>query len=241
MQKNVRRGKPVYLTCKRMLDGSLLQVSMWTLGLFAIVCNGVAFCLRYSDTNSNKVQTLLILHLALSDFLMGVSMIILAAADAYYSDYFPSFSTTWRAGVLCKLTGILSVLSSEVSVFMITLISFDRFQGVKYPFSIHRLTPTSAKVCLTVIWFIGLTISISPVILSGTYPDILEVSDVCVGVPIVKRPISVTSSNSVGILSNDVQVSSRVDRNFLQVYMRLYLLLHTKRKVHFLYTWSLKS
>ena len=193
---------------QKMLDDGLLQISMWTLGLFAIVCNGVVFCLRCLDTNSNKVQTLLILHLALSDFLMGVNMIILAAADAYFRDYFPSFSTTWRAGILCKLASILSVLSSEVSVILITLISFDRFQGVRYPFSIHRLTPTSAKVCLTVIWLIGLTISITPVILSDTYPDILEVSEVCIGIPIVKRPISAVNSSLVNILTTDVHVTS---------------------------------
>ena len=213
----------VYLTCKRMLDGSLLQISMWTLGFFAIICNAVVFVLRCLETRSIRVQTLLILSLALSDFLMGVNMIILAAADAYYQDYFPSFSNTWRAGILCKLASILSVLSSEVSVFLITLISFDRFLGVKYPFSIFRLTPTSAKVCLAVIWLFGLTISITPVVLSGIYSDILEVSEVCVGVPIVKRPISVTKSNLVEIVTNDVQVaSSLVVNNVKGIYEQVF-------------------
>ena len=122
---------------------------------------------------------------------------------------------------------------------MITLISFDRFQGVRYPFSIHRLTPTSVKVCLTVIWFIGLTISITPVILSGTYPDILEISEVCVGVPIVRRPISVTSSNSVEIVSNDVQVTAQVDIDFLTgIYDTVFVITYKEKGTFSIYVVS---
>ena len=198
--------RPVYLTCRRLLDGTLLQMCMWSLGLFISALNILVFCVRCLRNQSRKIQELLILHLSLSDFLMGVNMLILAAADVIYGDYFPSYSDQWRNGPICKVASALSILSSELSVFFITIISFDRFQGVKYPFSSKRLRPKSAKICITVIWCFGLILSVVPTAFSGVFPDVYEVSEVCVGIPIVKRPVALANDSSVGILVNDTKI-----------------------------------
>ena len=65
---------------------------MWTLGVSAVVCNGVVFYIRWSETKSSIVQSLLISHLSLSDGLMGVNMLLLASAEAYYAYFSPSFA-----------------------------------------------------------------------------------------------------------------------------------------------------
>ena len=199
-------AKPVYLTCRRILNETLLQISMWSLGLFTIVFNMLVFFIRCLRNQSSKIQRLLISHLSLSDFLMGVNMLLLAAADVIYSDFFPSYSNQWRNGPFCKVASILSILSSELSVFLITLISFDRFQGIKYPFSNKRLRPKSAKICLTLIWCVGLILSVVPTALSDLFPDVYEVSEVCVGIPIVKRPNAVSNDSFVEILVNETDI-----------------------------------
>ena len=80
--------RPDYLTCKRMLQSVFLRISVWVLGISAFICNAIAHYVRTHRRQGNKVQTLLISHLALSDLLMGVNMLILASADAYYGEYF---------------------------------------------------------------------------------------------------------------------------------------------------------
>ena len=133
-------------------------------------------------------------------------MLLLTAADVIYGDYFPSYSDQWRNGPICKVASILSILSSELSVFFITLISFDRFQGVKYPFSSNRLRLKSAKICIAVIWCVGLILSVIPSTLSRVFPNVYEVSEVCVGIPIVKRPVPLANDSSVGILLNETKI-----------------------------------
>ena len=179
---------------------------MWSLGLFTLVFNILVSCIRCLRNQSSKIQELLILHLSLSDFLMGVNMLLLAAADVFYGDYFPSYSDQWRNGLVCKVASVLSILSSELSVFFITLISFDRFQGVKYPFSSKRLRPKSARICIAVIWCVGLILSVVPTALSGVFPDVYEVSEVCVGIPIVKRPVPLPTDSFVAILVNETKI-----------------------------------
>ena len=202
--------KPVYLTCRRMLDNIGLRLSMWILGLFAVFWNAFVFFLRCSDTKSNKVQTILILNLSLSDFLMGVSMVVLASADAFYAEFFPSFSEQWRNGPLCKLVSILSLLSSEASVFFIVIISFDRFQGANNPFSTRRLRPHHAKFVCATIWLIWIVISVIPLALSSIserFVNTYEVSEVCAGIPIVKRPVDVKKTESILINQPELRVT----------------------------------
>ena len=234
------KPKPVYLTCRRILNGTLLQMSMWGLGLFTSLFNILVFCIRYLQRNkSSKVQGLLISHLSLSDFLMGVNLLLLAAADVIFGDYFPSYSDQWRNGPVCKVAGILSILSSEVSVFFITLISFDRFQGVKYPFSSNRLRPKSAKVCIGVIWCFGLILSVVPNALSVLFPDVYEVSEVCVGIPIVKRPVLVSNDSFVALLVNETDIGYEYEfvNNLENLYYN-YIIKHTENLILSRYTFS---
>ena len=198
-------SRPVYLTCKRMLDKFLLRMSMWVLGLSALLFNLLVFCFRCVEKDGGKVQKFLISNLSLSDLLMGVSMVLLAGADAYFGVYFPSYASSWRSGTLCKLAGVLSVLSSEASVFFITLISFDRFLAVKYTFSSRRLGSTSVKVCVSILWFVSGILSVIPTLLSSVYPNVYEVSEVCVGIPLVKRPLQTLFNSSVQVDTTDFE------------------------------------
>ena len=86
------------------------------------------------------------------------------------------------------------------------MISFDRFQGIKYPFSSKRLRPKSTKICLTLIWCVGLILSVVPTALSDLFPDVYELSEVCVGIPIVKRPNAVSNDSFVEILVNETDI-----------------------------------
>ena len=206
-------SRPVYLTCKRMLDKLLLRISMWLLGMSAVVFNLFVFCYQCVEKKASKVQKFLISNLSLSDLLMGVSMVLLASADAYFGVYFPSYANSWRLGPLCKLVGILSILSSEASVFFITLISIDRYLAVKNTFSSRRLGSTSVRVCVGMVWFVAGISSVVPTLLFSVYPNFYEVSEVCVGIPLVKRPIKTLLNSSV-----QIQTTFEFDYHFASVF-----------------------
>ena len=198
--------QPEYLTCKRMLQNVFLRISVFVLGLSAIVCNVFAIYARISNRQTNKVQTLLITQLSLSDLIMGISMLLLAFGDVYYAEYFPYYSHAWRNGFVCKLTGALSMLSSEGSVCFVALISIDRFMGVKYPFSGRRLGTKSTRVCIGLIWLFSIFISVIPFILVDHHEGVFSVSEVCIGIPIVRRNVSTfeTETTAIPIVSVDI-------------------------------------
>ena len=181
--------KSSFLTCNRLLHYRILRIGIWAICILAIVANIMVHFFGCKDEHViNKVQFLFIRNLSVSDFLMGVYLIILLSVDMYYTDYFPSHSDSWRNGTLCKIAGFLSVLSSEASVLFITLISIDRFLKVKYPLFGRRLGTKVARVLVCSIWLVALGISIISVVLSSLgNSDIYAASEVCVGLPLSRH------------------------------------------------------
>ena len=184
--------RQVYLTCKRMLSNGFLRVSMWSIGITALIFN-LAVVYSRLITQSIAGQNILISSLALSDFVMGLDMVILATVDVYYSYDFPSFSNVWRTSVLCKTAAALSILSSEASVFFVVLISFDRYLGITYPFSDHvGLGTTRTWISVSLCWLTSITLSVLPLAIQQYIPDIIELSEVCIGIPILRKSVTTT-------------------------------------------------
>ena len=211
------KPRPEYLTCNRMLGDVVLRISVWVLGLSAFICNIIAFCVRSRKQQAKiKVQTLLISYLALSDLLMGVNMLILAIADVYYGQYFPSYVHKWRHGFACKLAGVLSIFSSEGSVFFITLISIDRMLRIKYPFGGHRLEIKSARIFVTLAWLMALLISVIPISLTSDKGKVYSISEVCIGIPIVRRHLTTFTEKSTEIKTITFSSNPEFRYNFLE-------------------------
>ena len=217
-----------FISCKRLLPYSVLRVVVWIVGIATIAGNLYVLYSRCGQFTSTRgyVQFFLITNLSMSDLLMGIYMIILISADLRFTEYFPSHSESWRQSILCKLAGALSLLSSEASVFFITLISIDRFMGVKFPFSNMRLRKTSAKFVVTMMWCVSLMISITSVLIPIFQPSLYDVSEVCVGLPISRKNIFVTNTIPVvlnaSLFEDDLVLGSAKESVFLGTESSMY-------------------
>ena len=195
-----------YLSCDRLLSDRVLVVMMWLIGLNALVGNLFVLVWRKKNTRKSKFQDMLLSNLALSDFLMGVYMIAIASADIYYGDNFPILAESWRSGVTCRISGAISIISSEASVFFVTLISIDRFIGIKYPMSTKKL---GRKLTMTIIvstWILSMALGIVPSALAAGEKrfKFYDISHVCIGLP-----LALTKSYSTTDFINEVNIPSR--------------------------------
>ena len=178
-------GKSQYLTCGRLLGNSVQRIFMWNFGLFTIFCNCGVFFYKIRNKEGNKVQRLFISSLSLSDLLMGIYMVMIASADTYYKNYFPS--EAWRVSIPCKIAGVLSFLSSETSVFFVTLITIDRLMGIRFTFSKYRIGSTMSKMLVFISWAITLVLAVSATYITAINPDLYDVSEVCTGLPLSRK------------------------------------------------------
>ena len=163
---------------------------MWILGISAITGNGYVLFQRLkpghpATSNNIRVQSIMIGHLALADSLMGIYMVMIASADVYFRDRYAFFAEQWQTSYMCKIAGFLSVISSESSVFFMTVISLDRFLNIMFPFQRIILRPKSAQTSACIVWLITFTIAFTPVVARGYFDNAFYGrSTVCLALPL---------------------------------------------------------
>ena len=176
-----------YLICDRLLSLTTLTIFIWIIGCSAMFGNlFVVWWKRFSQKAENRVQSLLLSNLAMSDLQMGIYMIIIASADAYYGQYFPMYAENWRSSVLCRIAGTLAITSSEASVLFVTFISIDRFITIQFPYSIRKLRVKSTRWISALVWAFSLTLGLTASFLAGRNSDFYDISHVCIGLPLAQ-------------------------------------------------------
>ncbi len=117
-------------------------------------------------------------------------MIFIASADLYYRDVYVYFAEQWQRSFACKFAGFMSVLSSEASLFFLTVISVDRYLCIVYPMSQIRLRKKSAIIVAIIIWLLAFILSILPIIGVDLFGDAFYGrSSVCLALPLTtQRP-----------------------------------------------------
>ncbi len=145
------------------MKNKAVQVCVWILGLSALLGNLFVILMRVFVKEDNKVHSFLLTNLAMSDILMGVYLLIVAVKDVQWQGEYFKHDIDWRTGFMCAFTGVLSMVSSEVSVLMLTLITTDRFICIVFPFKARGMNRTLASYIIVVgIWFFGILISTIP-------------------------------------------------------------------------------
>ncbi|XP_041461097.1 G-protein coupled receptor GRL101-like isoform X1 [Lytechinus variegatus] len=217
---NLREPSEPLFTCRMtFLHNSAIKIFTWFLAFASLFGNVYVFVSRITTKHTNSVaqiQSIFIANLAISDFLMGVYLLILAIADAHIGEtyFWEGLAQDWRRSPMCRFAGFLSFLSSETSVFLIVLISVDRFICIVFTFSKRRLTVFSARVCTGVIWVVSIILSVVSVLLAVLDPDSYDLSDVCVGLPLIRKNVNLQSTvdpdtlNSIGIEVNKIVAAS---------------------------------
>ncbi|XP_071499934.1 uncharacterized protein [Diadema antillarum] len=188
----VEPAHPLF-TCRRtFLQNVTIKIFIWILSISALIGNACVIIMRMRSKPSTTVavvQSILISNLAVSDFLMGVYMLILAIMDVVIGEtyFWEGRADEWRASVTCQIAGFISFLSSEASVFLVTLISIDRFICIVFPFSERRLGVGLARVVVAIIWLASILLGMVSVLVYYLNPDAYSLSDVCVGLPLIRK------------------------------------------------------
>jgi len=153
-----------FSSCDDLMKNQALRVFIWILGLMAIFGNAfvIIWRLRYSQVHG-QVHSMLLTNLAIADFLMGVYLVIIASMDMKWKGEYFKHDIEWRSGVGCRITGMISMLSSEVSVAMLTIVTCDRLICIVLPFTAKRLTKRGAILICVFVWVFFLVASIIPI------------------------------------------------------------------------------
>ncbi len=135
-----------------------------------------------------SVPDIIITNLGISDFLMGLYMLIIGGVDLYYHGVFIEFSDQWRESWLCKLAGFLATFSSEGSVMFLGALTIDRFINILFPFSDAKISKSGSKIISIVIWILSFLMSVAPFLPAEYFGNnYYGRSGVCMALPITNE------------------------------------------------------
>ena len=137
------------------------------MGILAFVGNGMVIVheiksLRKRSKKSNlskekNIYKFLVLNLSLADFLMSVYLIVYSVA----LQYTPNSSSVIDLN-LCGALGVISVLSSQVSVTVLVVISAYRLRAIIYPYKQVRMKLPIILIALA--WVFWLVVAAFPLL-----------------------------------------------------------------------------
>lgn len=188
---NCSAPKDLFSSCNDLMANLTLRLSIWILGSIALVGNAFVLTWRLKTKSDSKVHALLLLNLAIADFLMGIYLIVIASVDVYYRGRYFIYNDSWKHSPLCKFSGFVSTISSEASVFILTIMTVDRYVTIVHPFRHIGLSVRGAYVTLFLTWLIAFILAGIP--LSGIqyFNEFYARSGVCL-------PLHLTAAKPAG-------------------------------------------
>lgn len=154
-----------FLPCHDLFDWWTLRCGVWIVFLLAMLGNGtVVFVLVFSRSKMD-VPRFLVCNLAAADFFMGVYLGFLAVVDASTLGEFRKYAIPWQMSAGCQLAGFLGVLSAELSVYTLAVITLERNYAITHAMHLNkRLSLKHAGYIMLCGWSFALVMAVLPLL-----------------------------------------------------------------------------
>ena len=140
-------------TCDSLLGQILYQTLFVIFAVVSLICCLAFFIWTVVAKNAHKSAAHIFhVHLTTSDFVMGVHVTIVAAADQTYRGTYLWEDTAWRHSIMCQVSGFLYVLSTAVSALLTCLMTLDRCAALRCPQRHGRVGTVATHAGCAVVW-----------------------------------------------------------------------------------------
>ena len=176
-------------SCEDLLRTNVYRVALSLIAALSLSGNVTSLLYRtlFDKRTRSSGFGVFVIQLCASDFLMGVYLTIVGIADRLYKGTYLWNDFIWKQSRGCSLAGFLSLFSSEVSAFLIFIITVDRFLVLRFPFSHFHFTPRTAHITCFVAWAVGSTLAIIPLMPMMSHWQFYGQTGICSPLPVTKN------------------------------------------------------
>ena len=151
-------------SCENLLMSEAYNVLFWLVSIIATLGNVVCLvglCVARPKQYRGCV-IVFIASLQCADFCLGIYSSVIVAAQEVFRGQYAHYENKWTGNVICKMAGFLSLLSSEVSILIIFLLTLDHLFVLCLPLSQCTFSTRSAAVACGVSWLVGILLASMP-------------------------------------------------------------------------------
>ncbi|XP_023245705.1 follicle-stimulating hormone receptor-like [Copidosoma floridanum] len=154
-----------FLPCEDLFDWWTLRCGVWIVFLLALLGNATVIFVLVFSRSKLDVPRFLVCNLAAADFFMGIYLGLLAVVDASTQGAFRKYAIRWQMSLGCQVAGFLGVLSSELSVYTLAVITLERNYAITHAMHLNkRLSLRHAGCIMTLGWLFGLCMAGLPLL-----------------------------------------------------------------------------
>ena len=117
-------------SCSDLISSDLQITAIIIQGIIVFIGNIAALvlqCVVYKGGNSDQF---LIVSLISADLLMGFYLLGIAVIDLMYNNVFYQIVSEWTNSITCIIVGLVNFVSSEMSLLMVSILSFFRIISI---------------------------------------------------------------------------------------------------------------
>ncbi|XP_022651892.1 uncharacterized protein LOC111246484 isoform X4 [Varroa destructor] len=152
-----------FMPCEDLFGWWTLRCGVWVVFLLALLGNGLVVVVLSFGRSKIDVPRFLVCNLAMADFLMGIYLGFLAVVDASTLSEFKFYGVAWQTSFGCQLAGFLGVLSSELSVYTLAVITMERNYAITHAMHLNkRLSLKHASYIMSVGWSFAFVMALLP-------------------------------------------------------------------------------
>ena len=152
-----------FLPCNDLFDWWTLRCSVWIVFLLALLGNGCVVIVLIASRGKMDVPRFLVCNLAMADFCMGLYLGFLAIVDASSLGEFRKMAIHWQYSAGCQVAGFFGVLSSELSVFTLAVITLERNYAITHAMHLNkRLSLKHAAYIMGAGWTFSILMAMMP-------------------------------------------------------------------------------
>ena len=152
--------------CTSILQHNAITYCLYIIAIISVGQNIVAFViykLLFVARNTKKrVCNMFRKQLLLSDATMGCFFLLLCAYNSVFHNDFVIVCHVWTQSIHCRVLSFISMLSLEMSLFVVLIIAVERYLAMCFPLKdMHIPVPAAWSMILSA-WLVAIAISLAP-------------------------------------------------------------------------------
>ncbi|TKS85431.1 Lutropin-choriogonadotropic hormone receptor [Collichthys lucidus] len=159
--------------CEDLLGFSFLRCLTWIITVFAVTGNLAVLVILLISKHKLTISRFLMCNLAVADLCMGLYLMLIAFMDYHSRHKYYNHATDWQTGPGCGIAGFLTVFSSELSVYTLTVISLERWHTITNAMHVNkRLRMHHVVAIMGAGWGFSLLVALLPLVGVSSYSKV---------------------------------------------------------------------
>ena len=130
-----------FTPCEDLLGSWALRVLVWAVVILALSGNAAVLFVMVASKKTMDTPQFLISNLAFADLILGIYLAFISVVDlqTHGSQAFYLSAVTWQLGAGCKTAGFLAIFATELSVYLLVVITFERLYTFTYAMQVREV------------------------------------------------------------------------------------------------------